>query len=208
MRRLRPGRARRLDLVAALALAAVLSGGAAARAGEGPRVQSFNLDLAHLVDVDRSLGFGLNYERLLLAYSGILQHVGLLVEGAFSYEPADDSRYGRVGLGFRMHERCKLDGPFAGFTIGFGLGGGDFCSGTRCIFHYLAAISGSLSVGWRQLLCAGLSLTGRIGAGYEHRLVWTADRSELAGTFGTSTGKRVGYLPLRLDLELSVGWTW
>ncbi len=150
--------------------------------------------------------YTVNYERLTGSH-------GLFVEGAFSNQSNSDatSRGGGVNIGYRWHWRGKQDSGFLGVTAGFSMGTGTGTVETNGMSKNFdvdtRVISVTGNVGKRWAWDNGLNLTLRIGAGYGNYQVTTDSTDPDAQDAVDVVDNLLAWLPVALDGELSLGYT-
>lgn len=155
--------------------------------------------------------YTLNYERLFLNTHG------LIIEGVFATSSNDDSNSTTFGgsAGYRWHWSGEQDSGFLGAMVGYQQGSGDATVETTVngqttketfqvdtnVFHVTA------NIGRRWAWDSGVNITFRFGAGYGDWKVSTDDTSANAQDAVKLVDDLLNLLPVYLDGELSLGYT-
>lgn len=151
--------------------------------------------------------YSVNYEKL---FGG--SH-GLLVEGYFANSSGDDASAFSLGLsvGYRWHWSGKQNSGFLGVNAGYGLGGAEATINTGAVEKTFSldttALALTANVGKRWAWDSGLNITLRIGAGYGNYGVSTDDPDPDAQDAVEAVDTLLSFLPVAIDGELSIGYT-
>ena len=158
---------------------------------------SFNFNLFELL----YRNFSMNYEYLLSGYHG------LIAEGLFSHSFKDGSNFGEASIGYRLHFSRKQESSFLGVTAGLGFGSGKVGWHDNTIQQKLGTKFLALNYGKRWIFDSGLNITTRLGVGYGFHRVSTDDNEPIAQDVVNIMNESFKLLPVHLDIELSIGWT-
>jgi hypothetical protein len=152
--------------------------------------------------------YGGNYEHL---FGG--RH-GLLVEAAFSSGGNDEASYTSYGgaLGYRFHWSGSQDSGFLGLNVGFGVGTGASTvansAGQPMTYDLsIRTLYATMDVGKRWQFDSGLNVTFRLGAGRALRTVSTTSNAPDAQKAAQDLQDVLAWLPVTLDGELSLGYS-
>ncbi len=175
-----------------------------------PTVKQSALDKQNSVNLSPlgvlSGSYGLNYERLLSGYHGII------VEGNFSSSSNDEASSSSVGatVGYRFHWRGNQDSGFLGLNLGYyaGSGQGTIDNGTTMkTFDVDTTVSSiTANIGRRWAWDSGLNVTFRIGAGKGNYDVSTKSTDPDAQEAVKLVDDILSFLPVAFDGELSLGY--
>ena len=193
-----------------LAASALAQAPSEAPAQPMPVVQQSALDKENSVNLSPlgilSGSYGLNYERLIGGYHGVL------VEGNFSSSSGDDASSSSLGgtLGYRFHWRGNQDSGFVGLNLGYQTGSGEatITSGdTMKKFDVETTVSSvTANIGRRWAWDSGLNITFRIGAGKGNYDVTTDSDDPDAQEAVKLVDDLLAFLPVAFDGELSLGY--
>ncbi len=151
--------------------------------------------------------YGLNYERLLNGYHG------LIVEGNFSSFSDSDSSSSSFGgaLGYRFHWRGNQNSGFLGLNVGYyngtGTGSVSTNSGQERTFDVDTSVASiTANIGKRWAWDSGLNITFRIGAGKGYYDITTDSDDPDAQKAVKAVDDLLTVFPIAFDGELSVGY--
>lgn len=150
--------------------------------------------------------YGLNYERLIGGYHGVL------VEGNFSHSSGDNASSNSVGgtVGYRFHWRGSQNSGFVGLNLGYFKGSGEGSitnNGMMKTFDVDTTVSSiTANIGKRWAWDSGLNVTFRIGAGKGNYDVSTDSEDPDAQEVVKNVDDLLAFLPVAFDGELSLGY--
>ena len=190
--------------------------GAIASSAPAPETRVHSINVSPLALLGG--GFNLNYEYLTGGgHHGFLVEVGssswtwerqTTVNGQMVRDEHMDGRHGTIGVGYRYHLRGRQAGGFLGIMLHESRGEADVRAmedGVSSQDDAIGYTSSTLTVhaGKRWMLTRGLNLTARIGVGSAERKVDDEDADKMAAAELQDTLD----IPLAVDGELSLGWT-
>jgi len=138
---------------------------------------------------------------------------GLLVEADYWHSSGTDSSAagGGLRLGYRWHWRGRQDSGFLGVNVGAGLGTGSATvsndAGQQMTYDLSVRtleVTGDIGKRW---MMGPVNITFRIGAGYASRTASTSSTDPDAQKAARTVQDILAFLPVALDGELSVGYT-
>ena len=150
--------------------------------------------------------YALTYERLFAGSHG------LIVEGIGSYSSNDDgdsTQFGG-GVGYRWHWSGRQNSGFLGIMFAQSFGSGDVTieSGGVKMSHGMSVrsttITGNIGKRW---MIGPVNLTIRLGLGWGHHVAKAEDDSQEAKDAEELMNDILAFLPIGVDGELSVGYT-
>jgi hypothetical protein len=150
--------------------------------------------------------YAVTYERL---FGG--QH-GLIVEGIATIGSNDDGDYSQFGggVGYRWHWRGRQNSGFLGIMIAQSFGSGEvtISSGGAEMSHGMSVRSTTVTgnVGKRWMF-GPVNLTVRLGLGYGHHVAKAKEDTQEAKNAEELMNDILAFLPIGIDGELSVGYT-
>lgn len=150
--------------------------------------------------------YNVNYEKLFGSH-------GFLIEGSYARASNDDSSSadGGLNVGYRWHWRGKQNSGFLGITAGYSLGTGEATVGDGMsqdsfdVDYRVFAVTGNIGKRWAW--DNGLNVTFRVGAGYGNWDVSTDSTDPDAQEATELVDDLLTLLPVALDGELSLGYT-
>ena len=150
--------------------------------------------------------YALTYERL---FAG--QH-GLIVEGIATRSTGDDGNSTQFGggVGYRWHWRGRQNSGFLGIMIAQGFGTGEVTvdNGAGEMTHAMTVrsttVTGNIGKRW---MFGPVNLTVRFGLGYGHYVAKAKDDSQEAKNAEELMNDILAFLPIGVDGELSLGYT-
>ena len=195
-------------LITAIATLGLAAG--TARADE-PAAAEVSAERANSINVS-PLGlvvgsYAANYERLMPGGHGII------LEGGYSRSTADDSSAasGGAAVGYRWHWRGKQNSGFAGVTLAYYAGTGEGTVTTGDMSETFDVDTRSLTLtanlGKRWAWDNGLNVTLRLGAGYGNYSVSTDSTDPDAQDAVELVDDLLTLIPIAIDGELSIGYT-
>ncbi len=151
--------------------------------------------------------YTLNYERLFEGTHGLLAEASLSSAGD---EDTSSLSYGGT-VGYRWHWSDRQNSGFLGLNAGYGVGSGtvEVTSNGETASYDLDIQSFSVvpNVGKRWAWASGLNLTIRGGIGYGNHTVSTSSDDEDAQDAADTLQGILEFLPVAVDAEVSIGWT-
>jgi len=148
--------------------------------------------------------YGLTYEHL----SG---SNGILVEGGFSHSSSGDTSATAYGgaVGYRWHWRGRQNSGFLGINAGFYAGTAAASSEDGSVMTDMTIRTAQLvmNVGKRWQFDSGLNITARIGGGKAKRWVSTESTDPDAQQAVADVQDMLDFIPIALDGELSLGYS-
>jgi len=150
--------------------------------------------------------YNLNYDRLFGAH-------GLIIESSLFARSDDDASSGGIGaaIGYRWHLSGHQNSWFVGAMAGFLVGTGDaeIGSGVNTMRFEVdtQVFSVVANIGKRWAWNNGLNLTIRAGAGYGNYSVTTDSQSADAQQAVEKVDELLSIVPVAIDGELSLGYT-
>jgi hypothetical protein len=153
-------------------------------------------------------------------FNGNYEHLfggthGLVVEAAYERGTDADTgaSYNSYGgaIGYRYHWSHSQASGFLGAMLGFGVGNGLATvtdnSGSMSFDMSIKTLYATVDIGKRWTLGDHLNITARIGAGRAVRSVTTDSTDPKAQTAVSDIQSVLDWLPVTLDGELSLGYT-
>lgn len=150
--------------------------------------------------------YAVTYERLFAGSHG------LIVEGIGSYSSNDDgdsTQFGG-GLGYRWHWRGRQNSGFLGIMVAQSFGTGDVTieSGGVKMSHAMSVrsttITGNIGKRW---MFGPVNLTVGLGLGWGNHVAKAKDDSQEAKDAEELMNDILAFLPIGVDGELNVGYT-
>lgn len=139
---------------------------------------------------------------------------GIVLEG--HYWSAGDDKFSTKGggsyIGYRWHWRGQENSGFLGFMVGGGYGTGVATSTNSAgqMMSYdltVSTVEVTADIGKRWQLDNGLNITLRLGGGYASRSATTTVQDPDAQQAAKDVESALAFLPIALDGELSLGYT-
>lgn len=146
--------------------------------------------------------YALTYERL---FGG--SH-GLVVEGIGTRSAGDEGsslQFG-AGVGYRWHWSGKQNSGFLGVMLAQGFGTGEVTINQMSHDMSVRSTTVTANVGKRWMI-GPANVTFRIGLGYGHHVATAKDESQEAQEAEELMNDILAFLPIGVDGELSVGYT-
>jgi hypothetical protein len=150
--------------------------------------------------------YAVTYERL---FAG---HHGLVVEGIASYNKDDDGKSTQFGgaVGYRWHWRGRQNSGFLGVMLAQSLGTGEVTVGegagemTHAMSVRSTTITGNIGKRW---MLGPVNVTVRLGLGWGHHVAKAESDTQEAKDAEKLMNDILAFLPIGIDGELSVGYT-
>ena len=175
----------------------------ALHAGSSERTMSINANPLAIVQGE----YGGNFEYLLHGTHG------LLVEADYWRDNGVDSSASGGGLrvGYRWHWRGRQNSGFLGVNVGAGAGTGSATvtndAGQKMSYDLTVRtleVTGDIGKRW---MLGPINVTARVGAGWAHRTASTSSGDPAAQQAASQVQDILAFLPIALDGELSLGYT-
>jgi len=147
--------------------------------------------------------FALTYEHL---FAG--QH-GLIVEGIATRSSGDEGsslQFGG-GVGYRWHWRAKQNSGFLGVMFAQRFGSGSVTINDMTHDMAVRSTTVTANIGKRWMLTDAVNVTLRLGAGWGHHVATAKEDTMEAKDAEDTMNGILSLLPIGLDGELSVGYT-
>ena len=172
------------------------------REERGEPVNSININPLGAV----GLNYALTYERLFAGSHG------LVVEGIAAFSNGDDGDAKQFGgaVGYRWHWRGRQNSGFLGvmFSQGFGTGEVVYSNGTTEMRHGMNVRSTTVTANiGKRWLFGPVNVTIRGGLGYGKYVASAKEDTQEAKDAEELMNDILAFLPIAVDGELSIGYT-
>jgi hypothetical protein len=139
---------------------------------------------------------------------------GLLVQGSFFHKSSDDSSVSGFGgkVGYRWHWRGRMNSGFLGLNASLDLGSAtktttDMAGQMTTSDLTVRTVAVTADIGKRWQLDNGINITFAIGAGWANRTVSTSSNDPADKQAAKDIEDLLAFLPIALDGELSLGYS-
>ena len=146
--------------------------------------------------------YALTYERL---FAG---HHGVIVEGIFSRSTGDEGdsmQYGGA-IGYRWHWRGRQNSGFLGVTFAQSIGTGEVTTNGMSYDMSVRSTMITANIGKRWLF-GPINVTTRFGLGWGHHVASADSDTQEAKDAEELMNDILSFLPIGVEGELSVGYT-
>lgn len=161
-----------------------------------------------------NLGVGTSWLEPSISYEYLASggHALVLEANAFyDLQSGDDSMGAGAAIGYRWHTNGRQNSPFLGVHAGFDRGRSSITTTTNGMSessrldHQTLYVVGN--VGKRWLLRTNFNITARLGAGYARRSLETDSNDAVTRELVWAAEEIFQGVPVTVDGELSVGYT-
>ena len=195
-----PARLATLATATLAACALIQLDAAPAAADEIARPNSINVSPLGIIGTGY---YAANYERLLPGGHGVLGELGY---GRSSDETTSSTSFAALA-GYRWHWRGRQNSGFLGVSLGYAGGTAEWKDPDSDIDLTLSQLSVTANIGKRWAWDSGLNITIRIGGGYGKWNASTTSADPDAQEAVEDLEDALEFIPIALDGELSVGYT-
>lgn len=146
--------------------------------------------------------YAVTYERL---FAG---HHGLIVEGIFNRSTGDDGDSTQFGgaVGYRWHWRGRQNSGFLGVMFAQSMGNGEVT--TNGMSHDMSVRSTTITANiGKRWMFGPINATIRLGLGWGHHVADAKEDTQEAKDAENLMNDILSFLPIGVDGELSVGYT-
>jgi hypothetical protein len=147
--------------------------------------------------------YALTYEHLFAD-----QH-GLIVEGIGTRSSGDEGKSLQFGggVGYRWHWRARQNSGFLGLMVAQRFGSGEVTVNGMTHDMSVRSTTVTANIGKRWMLTDAVNVTLRLGAGWGHHVATAKEDTMAAKDAEETMNGLLSLLPIGLDGELSVGYT-